>query len=228
VNDELERLVALDTIDRAIEKHRAERARRLAEATAAHAAVEKARAARAEAQVALDANRVEERAEQRHLEELRAKRASALRVLTTGAGNPEAAQRQLDTCDALIDQVETRMLEVLERQDGIVAAVEAAAQALERATSAARSVDDTVPKMVGELDAAIADLDAQRPPLLADLHREVRNRYDSFRVRGRHAVAHFRGGACEECSMEVHAQHLADLKRGRLEPCRGCHRWLAL
>lgn len=220
--------MALDAIDREIEKHRAVRARRLSESSDTHAALQKVQGAAADARAALDRNRADERAEQRHLEELRASRASALRVLTTGVGNPEAAQRQLERCDALIDQVETRMLEILELQDALVADVHRATESLDRAETAGRTADDTVPRAVAELDAAVADLDGQRPALLDALPRDVRARYESFRGRGRHAVAHVRNGACEECRMEVQSQHMADLKRGRMEPCHGCHRWLAL
>ena len=228
MNDELQRLVALDTIDRAIEKHRADRAQREAQVSGARKATEEAQAATVAARAALDANRTEERAEQRHLDELRGSRAAAMKVLTTGIGNPEAAQRQLDRCDGLIDLAETRMLEILERQDAFVANLAKATAALDRAQGAQAEISDAAPRAIAELDAAIAALEAKRPALLDGLPRELRSRYDSFRVRGRHAVAHVRGNACEECSMEVQPQHLADLKRGRLEPCRGCHRWLAV
>ena len=117
MNDELERLTALDALDREIERYRADRLRRTARVTGAHQATEATRRTHTEAEAALATNRTEERALQRRLEELRNSRAAAMRVLTTGIGNPEAAERQLENCNGLIDETETRMLELFEVQD---------------------------------------------------------------------------------------------------------------
>lgn len=228
MNDEqvaLERLDALDRDIARIEGEIAAAAKRLADADAALTA---ATAAHVEARGRLDASRTDERANQRRIDEFRASRASATRILETGAGNADAAQRQLDRCDALIDEAETAMLELLERQDAIQAEVTRAEAALARATEVRTAAAAEVPVKRAALDAELAERTGQRAPAFEALPAELRNRYADFRARNRWAVAKVRDNACEACAMAVQPQMVVDLRRDRLVTCHGCHRWLSI
>ncbi|MEZ4238893.1 MAG: hypothetical protein R3F59_22625 [Myxococcota bacterium] len=229
MNDEeiLGQLQQLHEIDREIAGHQAaidKANRKLADAEQAVAA---AGTARDEAAAALEANRAEERAGLRRLEDLRRSRASALRILESGAGSAEAAERQLENCDALIDEGETAQLELLEAQDGLVAALKKAESALSASQADLRLRAGEAPEVVAEHAAAKAAREAARGPVADALPRDVKERYQSFRQRGRWAVARVKADkTCEACAMVVQPQMVADLARGRVVACHGCHRWL--
>lgn len=225
---ELERLAQVDRLDRERVRLQAEAAKLRAALAEAEAAVAAAAGAATEARGLLDQSRAAERTAQRRLDELRQKRASALRVLETGAGNPEAADRQLRACDELIDQAETEMLELLVAQDGVKAGADAAAAkhaAVERALAEARAqLPPRVDVLTADADRAGRDLDAAQAGLPADLRR----RYQSLRAAGKWPVAHVRDGSCDACKMAVPPQNVAELRKGRIVECNGCRRWLVL
>jgi uncharacterized protein len=228
LNDDetLEQLEQLDTIDREIARIEAAADRARQELADARSELERRKQARAEAAAALEANRGEERAGTRRLEDLRGSRASALRILETGAGSAEAAQRQLERCDGLIDEGETAQLELLEAQDGLAATLDSAESALGAAEAHTAKLEAEVPGRIQEHEAAVSVQVAARAPVADRLPRDIAERYRSFRQRGRWAVARIRDKTCESCAMTVQPQMIADLRRGRLVACHGCHRWL--
>lgn len=229
MNPQLVLLETLDGLDRELKRVEGERQRldtRIADLREGEA---RARAALDAARAALEGNRAEERTASRRLEELRASRTSALRVLETGAGNAEAAQRQLERCDGLIDQAETELLELLEAQDQRTKEVAAAEAALTAATGARVAEEGAQPAQRAVLDQQHAAAAGQRGGVHSQLDRELRDRYDDFRARGRWAVAKVRGNACEACSRAVQPQMVADVRTNhRLVTCHGCHRWLVV
>lgn len=228
MNEDASRLERLDRLDREIARATHELAKLAARAEERRAAVREAQARQLAATTALDTNRAAERAAARKIEEFRGSREAAMRVLTTGVGNAEAAQRQLERCDTLIDESETAMLELLEQQDALTADKQAADAALNSAQVALTEEERVQPEQIAHLEQARAHSTLERAEAAADLPSDLRNRYESFRERGRFAVARVRDGSCDTCSMAVQAQMVADLKRDKLVACHGCHRWLIL
>ena len=226
MHEELELLDRLDRLDRSVAKRQTEIVALRAGLIAATQTLTERQAALARATDAVAQNSAAEKAAQRLLTQHRGNRSSAVRMLETGQGDPEAAQRQLVGCEALIDDVETDVLELMEARDALLEG-EAAAQA-EMTTSeadVARRAEEN-PRVIGVLEAELAELAADRDGVHTALSRELSSKYDHWRGRDKWAVAREVRGACDTCRMEVHAQHLSDLRRGRIEPCRGCHRWL--
>jgi predicted nucleic acid-binding Zn-ribbon protein len=222
---------ALDQIDR-VDR---ERARLHLDAERLDAALAEAvtgatsrRAAEDAARAVTAGHRTEERAAERRIEELRDKKASATRVLETGAGDAAAAQRQVERCDALIDDAETQLL-------GLLDVIEAARKQLAAATAERARADHVLETARAEMPPRIADLRAREATAAAEvatrlsaLPAELRARYSGLRDKGRWPVARVKGGKCDACSMTAQPQTMVDLKRGRLLECHGCRRWLLL
>ena len=228
MHEDLERLAVVDELDR--RSHTTRRRRDKARDAVAEAAraITDAEASKASAASSLAENKTTERALQRRLDEGRRHQGNALRLLETGQGDPEGAQRQLDKSTALIDELETELLEVLEVQDTRQAALSAASATLEHATAKHAELAGALPAIEAEAEAALsADAEA-RQPVFAQLPGEVQTRYDSFRAKGRWAVATIDKGACNACYQVVQQQHISDIRRGIVKPCMGCHRWLVL
>ncbi len=180
-------------------------------------------------QAELLAASAEERALQRQLDDYRAKQQSAMRILETGAGNPDAAERQLAQCSAILDDIETKLLEMFERQDGLRASLNAAETELAKAGAERMRVATETPVTLARLEAEEHATQPKRTSIADELSLEVRQRYDMLRAgKKKVAVARLVDGSCTGCQMTVPAQHISDLRRGLMEPCRGCGRFLLI
>jgi predicted nucleic acid-binding Zn-ribbon protein len=225
-SSELVLLEQVDGLDKQLARLAAEISGAKDQLAALAAAVEQATGALAVARGEVDRQKSEERSQQRRLDELAASRKAALRVLETGVGNADAAQRQLERCDQLIDEAESNMLEVLEAQDTANRALGHATEHLAQAQRELAQGQDRLPAVIGRAEEETASLRAQRDSEYQKLPTELRARYDGFRARGRYAMARIKSGGCEACGYAVQPQMLLDLQRGRLVTCHGCHRWL--
>lgn len=228
MDDVVERLARTDRLDRERVRQEADLAKVRAALAEAEAALATTSSGVAEAQALVDANKTEERAAQRRIDELRQKRASALRILETGAGDASAAERQLENCDRLIDETETAMLEVLEAQDHVKGTLAAAQQRRAAADEALGRARAETPPRVAELSASIATLGAELDGELGALPADIRKRYQALRGAGKWPVAHVKDGSCASCRMSVPPQKVAEVKKGRIEECNGCKRWLVI
>ena len=101
-----------------------------------------------------------------------------------GQGNAEAAQRQVDKCDALIDDEETAQLELLEAQDELEAARDGVEETRSRARRELDGLEVSVPAEVQEIRtrlAAIQQARVLRRPL--DHIRDLGRRLDELEAR---------------------------------------------
>ncbi|MEZ4316479.1 MAG: hypothetical protein R3F61_03200 [Myxococcota bacterium] len=194
---------------------------------AARTGAEAASATLAELTAEQEANRTRQRELQRSIETYEARRKSANRVLESGGGDPEAAERQIQGCTEQLDLLETDLLETMERADTLV-------EALATAKASVATTSDTLAGLEAAhgpaVDALRARFDATVPLRDAELDAldvQTRGKYIVLRDRKGFAVASIEKGACHACRMVIQQQHLADLKRGLILPCRGCGRWLA-
>lgn len=226
MHEDLERIVAIDRLDRSSDQARRARAAAHQSQADAVAALAAAGDALAAAEAALEANRGAERALSRRLTDARQAQSRALRVLETGVGDPEAAQRQHDRSGALIDELETDMLEILEQQDTLVGARDAASQHQAATRQALAEAEAAVPPAEAAAEAVLTADASARAPLWSALPAELQQRYDDQRAKRRWAVARIREKACNACNTVVQQQHVADLKRGLIRPCMGCGRFI--
>ncbi len=226
MHEDLARLERLDTLDRDIASRKTEIAKLAQHLADAEAGATAAASAHEAAAAAVTENDKAQKANNRRTREYEQRRDSAIRILEMGSGDPDAAQRQQESCEALIDDAETEMLELMEQADLMKAALSAAETAKRDAEATLEAAREEVPVKTAALEAEIADLEAKRPPVLAELPADIRSRYEAWRARNKWAVARIERNACKACRIEIRSQHLTDLRKGRMEPCRGCHRWL--
>ncbi len=226
MHEDLERLDRLDRLDRDRFRQDLKIKELRSEHEALRATLGEQEAVLGARQGAVDENATGQRGLQRKLSDYRNSRASAVRLLETGQGDAEAAQRQIDRCEALIDETETELLELLEQADALEALVSEASAAVAASRERLAQLDGSVPEEIAKLQASMASLTEQRRALIDTLPRELVSRYEHWRARGKWAVSRIVGKTCDACRMEVQPQHRSDLRRGRIAPCRGCHRYL--
>lgn len=225
MHPDLEQIATAYAADRQIATLRRKR-------TTAEATLADGKKAAADAQKARDAAQAELRrlgSEEQSLAakttEYQARKAGAQRVLDTG-GNLDVAQRQLDQVNAILDDVETQGILNLEAQDAARVAVALADKALAERRKVEADVVERIPKEIAAIDAEISRHEAERVAALAPLDHNTRERYMLLLAKKGSAASEVKGGVCAACSMAVQPQHLADVKRGMIVPCRGCSRWL--
>ena len=226
MNEDVAKLDQTDRLDRELARIESDLLKLATRSTDGMAAVVRLAAERDAAKDALEANKAEERAAQRRVDDAQNNRKSALRILETGAGSADAAQRQLERCDALIDEGETAVLSLLEAQDALVAGLARVTRLLDDAKQKAAFDETDIPPKVVALEGDREVTRHQRDRSFASLPNDLRGRYEAFRGRSRYAVARIVGGACDACSIAVQPQMMADLWKGKVVACHGCHRWL--
>lgn len=226
MNPDLQLLAQLDELDRKLSSCAADITKRREAQAALESGHTQACTALAAAKAEVERVKAEERATQRKLDDLAKSRASALKVLESGLGSTSAAERQLERCDQLIDETESAMLELLEAQDRAASALVRATGAEAEAQRALSQGQAEIPRAIEQLEAQSALARAEHTKLHGQLATDLRSRYDGFRSRGRYAVARIHSGGCDACSYTVQPQMIADLQRGRMVTCQGCHRWL--
>lgn len=149
------------------------------------------------------------------------------RMLESGLGSADAAERQIATCEERIDDLETKILEsMMEAEEG----EETTAQLTEAADAAAEHAADVRNHARAEVTGwreEVAHHKALQEPLVAQLPRGERRQYDALVAKGKTAIASIDGDqACRACHTVVPHQRRVEVKDGRLATCSGCGRWL--
>ncbi len=212
------RLQQLDTAIKKDEKRRVD-AEQHAQKTGAHLKSK---------QDALAGTKRDEHAHQRKLHLYRDRRASAIRILESGVGDFTAAERQVSQCDEILDDTETLLLEALEEHDTLDEDIEQAAAGVADADQGLGVVVEETKAAIARCNAEWREIVAEREVLWTALDREFHAKYENLLRRKKYAVAPIYQGACAGCQRVVQRQEVADLKRGLMKTCRGCHRWLVL
>lgn len=203
------------------------------EAEKATARLESARRSLTELNEAIEARNAEitengsqSRGLQRELEEYEKRKRIALRSLETGAGDPDAAERQLARCTELIDDAETRALELLESRDDLTAAREALQAEARSAEATLKELEDQTPGVLERIAGESAEHTRIRDEQFATLEAEHAGRYHDLLPKRFPPVARIDRGSCVRCRMLVPSGMQMELKRGYMAVCPGCGRWL--
>jgi predicted nucleic acid-binding Zn-ribbon protein len=167
---------------------------------------------------------------QTDIEKLQRRRKSAHRVLdgTAEGGDPEAAQRQLEQCDDLLDDRETQVLENLEQRDSFEQERTQVQAQLQERQQLLTDLEVSVPVEDTRLKAIYNKQHSEREQSFKLLPKELQKRYTSVRRRRGSAVAEILKGSCSACHFSVAQQHRSDLLRGLIIPCKSCGRWLLI
>ncbi|TVQ93858.1 MAG: hypothetical protein EA397_03655 [Deltaproteobacteria bacterium] len=210
----------LDSLSRA---HARESAREPeARQALAHATAEASETAKA-----LAGLREAERSASREVTLYQKRRAAATRALEQGLGDPEAAQRQVEQCAQIIDEFETRQLELLE-------AIETAQQTLAERQRVQSEAEQALGQHIVEAGEALAAIEAQRGRLQPQrdraheaLPKDLGLRYDLVRSKKGSAVAALQDDdSCSTCRLRAPMAEASEIRRGLLKSCRGCGRYL--
>jgi predicted nucleic acid-binding Zn-ribbon protein len=228
MNEDLAKLTAIAVLDRrlqaldaSIKKHQ----KRLDDSKQRVQKVETDLQSKREALTAL---KNEERSLQRKLHLYRDRRNSAIRILESGVGDFTAAERQVAQCDDILDNTETLLLEALETHDALDEDIEQREAALVDAQAGLTVVTAESTSTIDACNAEWREIVAKREVDWATLEREFHHKYENLLRRKKYAVAPIYQGACHGCQRVIQRQEAADVKRGLLMTCRGCHRWLVL
>lgn len=219
----LYKLALTDAELAAIDRDESEANRRL---TAARKAVTDAEASIAELKGRVDELKRRQHELQRKLDQYETRRRGALRALETGSGSADAAQRQLDQCTAILDDLETEQLEGMEAQDGLEEERSKADQALQEARDALAAREESTPAALAEIAGRRSDALGRRGGIVGGLGADRVKRYDTVKARRGTAVAMLQRGACKTCGTVAPKQQVADIMRGLMPPCKRCGRWL--
>ncbi|MFK7931338.1 MAG: hypothetical protein AB8H79_24360 [Myxococcota bacterium] len=169
-----------------------------------------------------------ERATAREVEQYEKRRSQAQRALDSGMGNAEAADRQVQQCTSIIDELETRQLDEMETSEALDQAVKAAELALEAAEASRAEHAKLSPPIIEDLLARRAVAQAERDAIFPLLHAEVANRYTVLRRTKTFSVSAIPYNTCIPCRRTVAMAEAADVRRGLLRACRACGRYLVL
>ena len=230
MHDDLIQLLALNDADDALDTAKA----RL---SAAKSAVKKATqqrdaalTTRDEAQAELDAAKAEERALNRKVEQYEARRATATRALEMGAGDPDAAERQISQVSQILDDSETLILELMEKQEGLTEVRDAKQKELDAQESALKAAIEAAPAAIAETTAQEASASAERDHVRAQVRKDMVVHYERVRQRKRKPVVRLNGRTCPSCQLMIGAARVSELKRGVIDilVCPGCHRIVVL
>ena len=228
MHEDLVRLAEVDRLDRELRRvgRAADAARK--EISDHEQGVVEAQAHLATLEAARKASKTSLHQAERRAKRYRDRRASANKVLQSGVGDFSAAERQLTECARILDEVETVILEQMEQLEDLDAQIVAAGQAIVDAEAALADKQRTIPPQLEQLGSERGDLQGARDAVFDELDREFQTRYDRLVARKKFAVGHIIKDACSACQRVLPPQQKTDLKRGRIEACRGCHRWLVL
>ncbi len=171
----------------------------------------------------------QERAHNRRVEQYTRRRDSTARALEEGRiADYLVAQKQVDDCQAIIDDVELELLELYEQQEELAAAQERAKSGLNlRRTQAETARQRQAGRMPG-LEEELAALTRKRDDARFDVRRDVLARYDQLRRRGTSVLAPVENKACGVCRVGIPSIRLSEMRRGvDIFICDNCGRYLA-
>ncbi len=224
-------LVAISNLwqaDVRVDTLRAEHEHLVAAVTGAIQAHKDAIAARDAAKAALDAAKAEERVNNRELDSYAQKRDATKRMIDDGsAPNYAAAERQLANCIALVDELETKGLELLDRVDATTRALAEAEKVLVDAVAAERAARQALAARDAPLRVELTAALQAREGAWAELPFDYQTPYSELRRRKRVALVNVEEGTCTVCHMRVAPQKLNEvMMKKAVHTCVGCGGYL--
>lgn len=214
--------------DRQLDQHRAEIERLAADVTRAERESAAADQRLADARPPLAALKDQERVKGRELEQYQEQRDRTRRMIETGATpNYAASEKQLQQTGAIIDRLETEILDLMDRRE----AAERALRILERDQAAAQQARAAAQQARAErepgLRAGIADLLPKREAAWREVPGDWRSPYEELRRKRRPALVNIEEGVCQSCQMRITPQWAIDVRMGRaVHQCPGCRGFL--
>ena len=217
----------LHNIDAEIDAARARLAEMVGRVRQTTAEVSEAKAALAEIEAAVAAVQEEERTLNRRMEEYILRRDRTRGLIDAGkVSDFITASRQLDQCEQIVDELETEVLDRMERREELEGKSAAAGARLAAGRAADTEARQPYHQEAPTLKSRIETLTAQRVPLLGRLNPDYRRQYSDLRGRGKLALCNITDAACSACHETPPPQVIIEVGAGtRIHSCRGCQRF---
>jgi uncharacterized protein len=231
MDQQLQLLINLQAIDTRIGALEADAARLPKEIAAIHAAVEEARKQVEQTKIRLDAARKDQRAKEKDLEVVQAKRAKNEARLYEVKTNKEysAVLIEIEEIKQEKARMEEEVLVLMESQERLTVDIREAESRFKQQESEGRSEEAARRDQLRGIETDLAAVRTERKELAAKLPRNILADYDRI-LRARAGLALVpvaKPNFCGACRMTITPQRLQELRaQSSLIPCESCGRYL--
>jgi len=231
VDPKLQTLISLQAIDSRIAALEADAARLPKEIAAIHAGVEDAKTQVEQAKARLDAARKDQRAKEKDLEVVQAKRSKNEARLYEVKTNKEYSAVLIEIEDIKQEKakMEEEVLVLMEAQERLTGDIRDAEARFKQRETEGRSQEATAKELLRAVEAELAAVRTERKELAGQLPGPILADYDRIlRARGGLALTPVtRPNFCGACRMTITPQRLQELRaQASLIPCESCGRYL--
>lgn len=227
----LQTLINLQAIDTRIAGLEADAARLPREIAAIHAAVEDAKKNAEQAKARLDAARKDQRAKEKDLEVVQAKRSKNEARLYEVKTNKEysAVLIEIEEIKQEKARMEEEVLVLMEAQERLTGDIREADARFKQRESEGRGQEATLKEQLRGIEADLAGVRTERKELAGKLPTNILADYDRI-LRARAGLALVpvtKPNFCGACRMTITPQRLQELRaQSSLIPCESCGRYL--
>ncbi|HKX03699.1 MAG TPA: C4-type zinc ribbon domain-containing protein [Methylomirabilota bacterium] len=227
----LQTLINLQAIDTRIAGLEADAARLPREIAAIHAAVEDAKKNAEQAKARLDAARKDQRAKEKDLEVVQAKRSKNEARLYEVKTNKEysAVLIEIEEIKQEKARMEEEVLVLMEAQERLTGDIREADARFKQRESEGRGQEATLKEQLRGIEADLAGVRTERKELAGKLPANILADYDRI-LRARAGLALVpvtKPNFCGACRMTITPQRLQELRaQSSLIPCESCGRYL--
>ena len=227
----LQTLISLQAIDTRIAALEADAARLPREIAAIHSAVEEARKQAEQAKTRLDAARKDQRAKEKDLEVVQAKRSKNEARLYEVKTNKEysAVLIEIEEIKQEKARMEEEVLVLMEAQERLTGDIREAEGRFKQHESEGRSQEATLKEQLRGIEADLTGVRTERKELATKLPANILADYDRI-LRARAGLALVpvtKPNFCGACRMTITPQRLQELRaQSSLIPCESCGRYI--
>jgi predicted nucleic acid-binding Zn-ribbon protein len=231
VDGNLQTLISLQAIDTRIAALEADAARLPKEIAAIHAAVEEARKQAEQAKTRLDAARKDQRAKEKDLEVVQAKRSKNEARLYEVKTNKEysAVLIEIEEIKQEKARMEEEVLVLMEAQERLTGDIREADGRFKQRESEGRSQEATLKEQLRGIETDLTGVRTERKELATKLPANILADYDRI-LRARSGLALVpvtKPNFCGACRMTITPQRLQELRaQSSLIPCESCGRYI--
>lgn len=227
----LQTLISLQAIDTRIAALESDAARLPKEIAAIHAAVDEAKKQAEQAKARLDAARKDQRAKEKDLEVVQAKRSKNEARLYEVKTNKEysAVLIEIEEIKQEKARMEEEVLVLMEAQERLGADIREAESRFKQRESEGRSQEAGLKEQLRGIETDLAGVRTERKELAAKLSANILADYNRIlRARGGLALVPVaKPNFCGACRMTITPQRLQELRaQSSLIPCESCGRYL--
>jgi len=231
MDQQLQTLITLQAIDTRIAGLEADAARLPKEIAAIHAAIEEARKHVEQTKGRLDSARKDQRAKEKDLEVVQAKRSKTEARLYEVKTNKEysAVLTEIEEIKQEKGRMEEEVLVLMEAQERLTGEIREAEARFKQREGEGRGQEATLKEQLRGIETDLAAVRTERKELAAQLPAPILADYDRI-LRARAGLALVpvaKPNFCGACRMTITPQRLQELRaQSSLIPCESCGRYL--